>query len=701
MLNAFPLPPELEFIDAIVRGRGDQYITASWLACSFSDEYWYLKFGDGISITVDFRVSLENGTLLTSHGNHILLEIFKRWLCIQDHPDTSKGRLLSAKASRDRVVRTLHLIDYFLLNAESFKLSTFGLTAITENDLTRLLMDLGSSSSVTTSIYQWPNRLAAFLRCKLATLSSLEFDAIVERHPFIAEEIPAPEDRMLGLSDQEIVLSRAWLWANKFYKGTTPVDYRYSPSTERLAKQIYANSLRGQTAKPVPDELLLDPLERYTREFPHLAVKDTQDDRLLDKKLQNYKAQLQSVSLLADTGLPVPTAVLSELDNQALIQSLNIKEAGRFRLLPPHVVFGCLRSSIEFALEYGNDLIDSYLSVVRAAQAAGLSCYKYSAKHSIKTLLPAKIRDLGVQRWTINNELSSVKKDLGRATRTRYFERLRRNEGLWELLRVLYGSVYVCLGTLSARRVGELMDLVVGKCLDPSETRLLFFNRKSGSQGLRQVEVRPIPAIAVRLIKMLERLQYSLVSEGILDQVCPLFCYPSQFGEHNRLVTTSSRTLYISADYFCDYFQTPITAEGARYYLRQHPLRRFFPMLFFWGNSFGGMDTLRWFLGHTEVEHIYRYITEVTPGDVMRRFKVSYAAEQLKIRSTTVEPLAALVQSHFGTGNFSILADEELEQYIEELIVDGTCDVEPQFINTDKGESYRILVTVKSRGPLR
>lgn len=37
--------------------------------------------------------------------------------------------------------------------------------------------------------------------------------------------------------------------------------------------------------------------------------------------------------------------------------------------------------------------------------------------------------------------------------------------------------------------------------------------------------------------------------------------------------------------------------NNKRFYMRQHQLRRFFAMAFFWGNGFGSMDTLRWFLG--------------------------------------------------------------------------------------------------------
>lgn len=41
-------------------------------------------------------------------------------------------------------------------------------------------------------------------------------------------------------------------------------------------------------------------------------------------------------------------------------------------------------------------------------------------------------------------------------------------------------------------------------------------------------------------------------------------------------------------------------------------------MCFFWGSGFGSLDTLRWFLGHTNVEYVYHYITESTSGDIKK-----------------------------------------------------------------------------------
>ncbi len=123
-------------------------------------------------------------------------------------------------------------------------------------------------------------------------------------------------------------------------------------------------------------------------------------------------------------------------------------------------------------------------------------------------------------------------------------------------------------------------------------------------------------------------------------------------------------------------------------------MRRFFAMLFFWGSAFGGMDTLRWFLGHTDISHLYHYITESIPGDVLRSVKANFAGHILKQQPEKAHELAAIIQHHFGTDNFSVLDSDELDEYVEELMIEGRVEIEPEFLETVEGNSYRILIKV-------
>jgi hypothetical protein len=241
-----------------------------------------------------------------------------------------------------------------------------------------------------------------------------------------------------------------------------------------------------------------------------------------------------------------------------------------------------------------------------------------------------------------------------------------------------------------ARRNGELMDLVAGACLDAAETHLVFFNRKSGPADMREKVARPIPPIATRFIKQIEYLQEELISRGLLKAKSFLFAHPLQ--SDDRLALPGQSNLYEALDFFCDYFEMPLDQEGRRYYIRQHQLRRFFAMMFFWGSAFGGMDTLRWFLGHTDLAHLYHYITESTPGEVLRAVKAQYASERVRAQGNDTELLRSLLMQHFGTRDFSILDSEELDLHIEELIIEGQVNIEPEFFSTPEGDQMRVLI---------
>lgn len=697
MLHSSTFPKELAFLSDILGDRHDQYHEAIWLKSSFGEDVWQCDFGQEKRMVIDFRVKLNDEKLLTSFRHRKLLETFKCWLCLQTHFDITGGRMLAPETIRRSICQTLHLIDYFLLNADQFDLASHGLQAINENDLKGLLVALSTSNKTFISIYRWPEHLQTFLRKQIVLLNEGQLTTLITKNPSLAKDIPDVNECLMNLKNDEVVRSRAWLWSTGYYNSAInhTFDYKYFPNTEKLANILYPNTLWGRSVKPIPMELLLEPTEHYNCEYPSIPQPAALDRRLSEDQLSAYRHRLRSLGLLAEIKLPVPLIPLKVLDYKAIRQVLDLKASGRTRTLPQEVVCDSLRNSIEFALEYGDQLVDSYLSLVRAAKYANVNCSTYNRTHDITPFLTKKIRNFGVKTWSISEKGKSHKIGYVRPRRADYFQRFRANQGLLELLRVLYGCAQICVGTIMARRQGEMVDLIAGNCLDKSETRLVFFNRKSGIAGMRKKEARPIPPVAVKLIKQLERLQDGLIDQKIMARRTNLFAYPTLSGDN--LVNLLYVRLDRSFEIFCDYFEVPLNANGERYYIRQHQLRRFFAMTFFWGRSFGGMETLRWFLGHTDVEHLYHYITEVTPGEVLRSVKANYATELIKNLPDEAESLASLLEQHYGTRKFSVLDSEELEQYIEELLKDGRVEVEPEFINTPDGQDYRILVTITQK----
>jgi len=276
-----------------------------------------------------------------------------------------------------------------------------------------------------------------------------------------------------------------------------------------------------------------------------------------------------------------------------------------------------------------------------------------------------------------------------------YYEQVRRGASFWHLLMTLYGCAIVTVGALMARRVSEIMTLPCLECIDLKGRYLLFGNAKSGSHGIRQKEARPIPEIAVRMIRTMQRLQIGLKAAKSLQGYTYLFALPHR--TDLTLTKNANPSPDRALDIFCDYFEIEADQQGRRYYFRLHQLRRFFAMAFFWGGAPGGSDTLRWFLGHTDIRHLYHYITESTPGSVLNSVKASISSELVRRDDKSAHELAVLCEKHFGSRNFTVLTDGDLEEYLEELVASGDVTVEPNFFSENGEERYQLIIVVKEK----
>lgn len=686
------LPQELQFLALPSGKRHLRYRTAEWLRSAFESPLWRCVFDGITSFEINFAVQLDDGQLLTSARHKSLLVILKCWLCVQTHGDATGGKILNPASARARVSRTLHVIDYLLLNAGQLQLASFGLQLLTENDWNGLILAL-SSGSVANGLYSWPTRLSAFLRRGVRTLSESALRSAVDSSRFLALDIPQEADRFLDLNTDEIIRARAWLWCNGFYQQTSRMACRFTINTSRLDPILYANTLR-KIPKVTPEELLLCPFERYTREYSAAPVRSGEKDGLSLRKLETYRTTIRRLGLLSGAKLSVPSESLRALDSNQVAQTIRLKATGRFKTLPHRAVLDSLRQAIEFSLAHGDAIVDGYIAVVTAAHAAGESCAIFAAKHSILHLLPKQLRQLGVKTWSIDPNQQRPLTNDARPRGSAYFKALRASAGLWELMRVLYGSTLIATGALMARRVAELGDLVAGKCLDTARTRLVFMNRKSGVMGLREMESRPIPKIAARMILQLERIHFALRKLGLAGEDSRLFSHP--YLSRNVLSLADHTRICCSIDLFCDYFETPLDKQGQRYYYRPHQLRRFFAMLFFWSGSFGGMETLRWFLGHTDLKSLYNYITETISGEELRLIKARFSAEMISARDASGLELADYIERRFHTRDLLVLESEELDHYVEELLLDGSVTVEPIFFDTPEGQAFRIAIHVRA-----
>lgn len=668
---------------------GARYRKATWLLSDYEAEVWTIE--SDITLEVDWRVTMYNGKLLTTQP--ALWEALRSWLIVSTHVDFTGREIYAPAVERNRLQYVIHCIDYLLLNAEGLELLKHGLEGVSANDLKCMIGTIASNRSVRVSIYEWPKRLAMFLRTKITQLPDNAVEQALDLHPDLLAGLPDRYDCLTNLNADEIVLARTWIaLSNRYYVSESRLGYRLIPRASLFIADIYPQTLGARSISwTVPIELCLGPEHRFQTEYPRASVYSSHDERMDSKTLNKYVESITALAVLRADGINAPRFTINELTRFA--KTLSTKKNGRFRTLPSAVAFGSLRRAIEYALAYGDGLVDSYLALAEAAYRANLSVAQFTHERDIQPYLTDDIRNLGVCRWSIEPFNAGANGGPAPLSKQEWFKALRANQGFYEALRVLYGAIQIVVGLLMARRSGELNDLVAGRCLDNSSTRLVFKNRKSGIGGMRQTVARPIPPVGSSLIKLLDRLQSGLIEIGALKEKTNLFAYPSAAGTS---VLSGGRTSYMAClDLFCDWEETPLDAEGKRYYLRQHQLRRFFAMLFFWGGGFGGMDALRWFLAHTDVKHLWHYITESTPGVTIRSVAAEWGVYQVKNATGEGEILADELADHFGTRDFSVLEEQALVLHLEDLIEEGRLTIEPQFL--DSGKQYRIAVLLRPK----
>lgn len=676
------------------------YKRSELLKSEFSSDVWDLQIGER-SIHLDFRIRLDDHSLLTEEKNTDLLTIFKCWICVQTHPDATGGEILAPRSALSRISKTLRLIDYFLLRAAHFQLGEFGLSLVTESDLRALLTDLAKNAISDESIYEATDRFRNFLSTASSQLTAAQIESAKREQPLVAQISIPSSDRILFKDDDELIRVRAYLWVNSYYGKPKQISgYRYVASLDKAIAKIYPNTLWARNSIRVrPPELHFDTADRYRRELDAAPVKGSRNITMSAQHLSQWHGVLRNLALLAQMDLPIPIEALNEVSQLGFIDRKSLTPVGRFHNLPTTWVIKALQHSIEFSLEYGKDLLESYFNIAMAARKARLSISELASRSSISQYLTPKIRDMGVAHWHLAHQMANVEAGDKRVIRERapssdYFVRFRNNEGLLELIRVLYGSVQICVGIVSARRVSEIAFLAPGQALDSTRRHLIFKNMKTGAAGFQNQIARPIPPVVDILFRMLEEFHHRLNKWGLVKETPYIFGCPTR----NECTLTNSYGVYTAClDSFSDYFCAPVDDRGRRHYARQHQLRRSFAMLFFWGNKFAGVETLQWFLGHVDPEHLYRYITESIPGEVLERVKASYGAEVIKTAPSAASSLAELVGIHFGTNNYSVLDSHELEEYIYDLLEDGVVTIEPHFFQTPNGKRYKVIVRVERK----
>ncbi|WP_158178597.1 integrase [Pseudomonas viridiflava] len=690
------LPPELAFLSPFFVEPSETYRTAIWLLSDFDEQVWEYSFDYKVPKQLDWRLTLEDGSLLTAPKNNSLLRGLKYYLTCSTRDAFGPGETNELKgAMLQRFCHACHIVDYLLVNAKRYQLGTYGLEGVTGGNLIEMLDKVASTPLISESVYNWKERLREFCMGLLHSSNVIALDAVIQNKPSISIITPAQLDEdSLEVPHELIPRIRAALYLNNLYHKQIGGN---QPNTTLISKLVYPETLWGKNQAKITYDILCynDESVLFEREYPPAPVTSGLREKMRDSTYAMYRRAIYNLGVLHE--IPVAAPTINALQ-QAEHYTPDLSTTGRFRTLPSDVVFRSLQHAIEFHLDHGRDLTKAFCRIALECEKRGSSPASLT-NEEVQAIVGEKLRKFGITQLSMaTRSFSYGSYQLGvNGQKIDYFSKLRNNHGLYELIAVYAGAVQLTVGVLMARRVSELYMLKSEDCLDETEQWLLFMNAKSTRHlfGLRHKEARPIEPIAVDMIKTLIRMQKILVRIGYIPNLKTLFAVPEFKGA--KKITDSSAYLYNrNLDLFCDYFEMPLNAKGQRYYLRQHQLRRFFAMLFFYCGSFAKLDTLQWMMGHADPKHVYRYIIESTDGAVLAGAKAHFAAERIiEGDDDNFQDLAQLLQTRYGTRDFTTVDAHDLEDQIQELVLEGFVEIEPEFFTDHQGKKFKIVARLK------
>lgn len=685
------LPPELQFLAPFFVPLSESLRSKDWLLSDFEANRWEYSFGFKEPKWLDWNVMLDDGSSLIERKNKELLDGLKYFLAGSTQDNSNSNSLVARSLE---FARAIHIVDFLLLNSKHFKIAKHGLAGLGRDSLKSILSQIGSSNDTAEGVYGWSKRLSLHCLTLASEVDKTAVDNAITDWPELGTLTPDQiDENTLDIPISLIPQVRAALHLKDLYiirqgKG-------HVPNSIKLSNEIYRNTLKGRNDdKPVIGVLAVAASNDFICEHPPIPVVTGANPMMSEANFHSYKKTLYSLGNLHDIGLPAPS-------KEDLISAKNFTTTstppGRFRTLPSEVVFGAVRRSVEFHIQHGTEIVNAFCRAALYCKRKKLSFSEVTDSrfqaifgHHLTTL---GVKSLGLTRQVVGLPRRGVRK----GSKEVYFTKLRANHGLIELVKILIACTQIIVGSLMGRRIGELLDLHAKDCLDASQQWLIFYNRKSTYQvyGTRQMEARPIEPIAVKMICNLVRMQKILKRIGFIKELQPLFASPSSQGSM-KLSDVASYNFNHNLNLFCDYFETQTDESGRRHYIRQHQLRRFFAMLFFYSSSFGGLETLQWMLGHTDPQHIWHYITESMDGATLRGAKAQFVAEALHSGDVaSFENLAALMKARYGTEDFTIVDTEELEDYLSDLMEEGSVEIEPEFIEDDEGQRFKVVARVK------
>ncbi|SDO48377.1 hypothetical protein SAMN04489798_3073 [Pseudomonas arsenicoxydans] len=686
----------LGFLDNFDLDLAHEFRKAGWLLNSFDDPVWEISLGYDKPKTLDWRIELASGIMLTDPSQSRLLESLRIFLIVAVHGTSEHaGEMAATKTQRRYLSNAIYIVDILLLNSERFNLSTLGLRGLGENDLTGILHQFSTSTFVSESIYEYGTNLSKFCLSLVDQTPTKQLKKLIKEIPSLADISSSDlELNELEIHPHQIPYVRAALYYHGYYSGNLAAGFHVN--SKLVTQKIYKNTLGGTTTKPRVYILSYYPAEkRYRRELDAVPVRRVDKEGITKGNYFAFRSRLNCLRLLPAIGVDAPNLLSLQKISNFMI---DLTPYGYFNSVPSPVIFNIFAQATEFHYRYGRTILNAFCKAAKYCVTHKVQMTSLT-KAQFRNIIGPEAESIGIKQLGLACRNTSRADTTGRAPRKNdkksFYSRLRANEGLIELIQTYTGCAQYIIGTLMARRAMELVELPL-HCLDKTREWLIFRPEKTSRFlfGERDIQARPIDQLAVDMIYELERMQRYLKKIEYISNYLPLFSSPPQSGA-NELSPASMFTLLRNFDLLCDYFQTATNATGQRYYVRQHQLRRFFALVFFNMFGLGGINTIRWMLAHANLEQVWNYINQNIDETSLRGARSQYIIEEMnKGRLENYESLADLMREKYGIDDFMLANEIEADRYIQQCLKEGDVTVEPVFFNDKHGQQMKIIVKI-------
>lgn len=622
-----------------------------WLESSFAETKWVLTF-DKKPKTIHWdSVYLDDGKKLTDTKHQKLLNSFKYWITAVDNPLENGGNIISSVVAHIKVNRVIALINAILLHSKELKLAKYRLLNVNDDFWLNILTKFAEYGNF-QGVYEIDKRTKVLLNNASQGVSDADVQAFKEKYPYVSRDI-AQDEIFLSLDERKKAC--AWLFEQSYYQVQTSIKCEGRSTV--LSKLLFdGKMLYHDTNIPNYAELHLKESKR-TSEYRAVDNKDTSSGTN-KRTISTYIEAIRLIHTNLEREDSASPPILSERVSVGNINRLvSLKKAGRTRTLSPKFVFNLIRQCYEFVKEYlptdegAVTLLDETLTLLSKARSKSVAKNSNTLRPSQGSLswdeelhrdMSSSERGYWFQTEAINCLSSEyLKKGIKQVqcfvgSIEKRHERIRANESLLDLFSVLQGAIQVLVGAIMARRQDELVKLKSHGNLSPNinpfseegsktEYCLIFKVKKTGSNGVNATIEGPISLSIAKFVWQLEQFNIKVselnLSIGKVSLFNNIDSFRCQFSQINF------NTYNMHLDALCDYLETDLVeydnGEYRRNYVRQHQLRRFFAMAFFWSKGFDGMDALRWMLGHSDIEHLYNYISESETGAVLNGAKAS------------------------------------------------------------------------------